>query len=242
MSIKLELKGYLQGAEKTTINLRKKLKSICENSAYSEEGKKQECNNILDKHYQYIDALKEQVSKTVEEKITSMDFENEKELAKRNKDKNYQSILLYNLKMLPLMKDGVSAEELKKRLSIFQDDPFAISALKSALSECSGMDRMLYISCIPEDTRANKKARLSDIGNTICGLLDRMKIEIKERAFENGFSIERDIARTPYVYATLDYLDACNDDCTVYDANKHAISNTPRETITNFNFGFTHAD
>lgn len=225
MTIKSELKAYLQGAEKNTINLRYDLKNVCENAAYSPEGKKQKCNDILEKHYKYIEALQAQVNKTIQEKLLSMDRESEKELEQRNTDPNYQNLLLSNLKILPLIKDEAAYGELKKRLSIFQDDPVAIAAIRTALSSNTGTNKLLYTSCIPEDTRTSKKERLVKLENTVCGLLDEMKIKINNRVFEQGDSVsERDVSKVPIISATLDYMAACNDDCTVYDINKHLYS------------------
>lgn len=228
MSIKTEFRAYLEGAEKETISLRETIKNVCTDPAYTTEGKKEKCNAMLEKHKRYLDELKRHIIITVQEKLSAMDQETEKDLAKRNSDLKYQNLLVSNLKILPLIKGGVSYEELKKRLSVFQDDPFAISALKAAISESKDIEKMCYIPCLPEDTRETKKEQLKKLESTLCELLDEMSLRINSSAFEEcGTGIERDISKIPIISSTLDYISACNADCTVYDLDRHM--NTQKE-------------
>lgn len=65
-----------------------------------------------------------------------------------------------------------------------------------------------------------------------------MIVRVAETAYIDtaGETIARDISRPAIISSTLDYIDACNDDCTIYDRNKMKVSGFNPEEAFNFNF------
>lgn len=232
-SYKSYLRDTLLEADKETVLTRDKIKQTCGFVDYSAQGKKKKCSELLKKHNEYLEKKIRAVEGEKTKKLSDMEAAAKKELEHKNTDPDYQSILASTLNILPLLGE-VSDEEIMERLLIFQDDPFAISALKAVVMPKDGTTRMRLMACIPDDTRSEKRERLIKTTNTVMRLLDQMKLRINEpvynyNAVDDGEDIiNRNISKMPVICSTLDYIDACNDDCTEY---------YPEKQVNTYEFG-----
>lgn len=239
MSIKNEFKSILKGAETKNLELAKKIKEICLSKTYTGEGKRKKVKELTEEMQRYIAAQQNQVVKMADEKIEQLEKEERANLDARYNNPTYQGTLKNTLGIIQYISGEGDQErnELTRRLLMFQDDPVAIAAIKGAI----GKNRALF-GCIPEDNRGKRQEQLAKLKNTMVNLLEEMIVRVAETAYVDtaGETIARDISRPAIISSTLDYIDACNDDCTIYDRNKTKVGGANTGMAFDFNFRRRH--
>lgn len=174
-----------------------------------------------------IAAKSETVKKMVSDKIKSMEAYAEMIQRERDKDPEYQSLLATTLSLLPTLAD-LPAEDLKKRLAPFNEDPVARHAIEAALRNArsaaagkNGYNIMFNMDVLPVYTLPEKIERLKKLERTMLTQLNDMGLEVDKMAVLYNHVTPQNIKRLPFYTATADYIRACNDDCTEYFPENH---------------------
>ena len=226
MSIKTTYISYLKSTKERSEKAREKIVNICISDKYTESEKRRQSEEILIELSKNLSTIKDLVEKDAKIKIESLDKEEQEALKRKNSNIEYQMSLNAAMLTLPLVLENVSTEDLKKRLVIFEDDPIAIEALRKAANidpanfELVGkLDEIL-----PENMRGKRQNTIRSITNMVKGLIEEMQIKVGENAYSATNAPETlkvDISYPALIGYTIDYITACNDDCTVYYPEKH---------------------
>ena len=93
---------------------------------------------------------------------------------------------------------------------------------KDAFEEFAGKggDALRYMDAIPADNRGKRQATLRKLENTMYDLLDGLTLEmplhgLDEQGLQDTFT-PRDIPAPVAINSTIDYMNRCNEDCTVF--------------------------
>lgn len=244
MSMKTLLTEALNSSSAECSRIRKLILEVNSSTELTFTGKKNYIEKYQAELARFISGKQEEVKKAVETKIASMDAYYSTILKERNSNANYQTLLASQVQLLPSMIGNVSAEELKERLSMFEDDPFAISALKAAVQSVprgtgSQINYLSMLDILPRDTRAEKKETLTKLAETVNNLLEEMNVKAAPAYSRNTNADTYAMVSGPSpIGSTLDYIDACNDDCTVYDRDKHFAKFRPTQDGENMSMAF----
>lgn len=226
MSIKTEFISILESTAKKGNDIRNQALRACQNPGLSYVGKQESIDRLQAEMKRYIDLQKEKVTKTVDTKIKSMEAYAEMIQRERDKDPAYQSLLATTLSLLPALADA-PAEDLKKRLAPFDEDPLARRAIAAALRNAAdgkkGYLSMPNMDVLPAYTLPDKVERLNKLKSTMFSQLENMQFKVEKWAFERDVVTEQHINRLPFYDATIEYMKACNDDCTEYYPEKFRV-------------------
>ena len=95
---------------------------------------------------------------------------------------------------------------------------------------------------LPENMRGKRQNTIRSITNMVKGLIEEMQIKVGENAYSATNAPETlkvDISYPALIGYTIDYITACNDDCTVYYPEKHeqvyAEKKTPNWLFSGYN-------
>lgn len=240
MTIKNSFIKILTNAFKRSTETREEILRICGDGNLTEEGKRNSVEKMQKELRDYILSEKAKVTEIVSDRVKNLDAYEAAVLKEKNTDVKYQSLLSNTLQILPVAVKRADPQDLKERLKMFSDDPVAISAIKETLeSSMNGHERLAYMGVIPTDSRGQKRKTIAKLSETMINLLDGMNISVQDRAYAENVDLNLYTVSSPApINATIDYINACDEDCTVYDREKHYTSIQSEEPSTAFNFGF----
>lgn len=220
MSIRSDFIINLEYAQKGYAERRERIIKTMNSDVYTIAGKRQKVQKIVDEQKAVTSKFKEQVRKTVADKVHFMDAEEKDRLEKRYADMSYRTALANSLDILKLCGDSVAPEDIREMLKMFDDDPMAISAIKRTVEGFAGKggDALRYMDVIPADNRGKRQATLKKLENTMYNLLDGLTLEmpihgLDEQGLQDTFT-PRDIPAPVAINSTIDYMNQCNEDCT----------------------------
>ncbi|MCR5775480.1 MAG: hypothetical protein K6G42_10390 [Lachnospiraceae bacterium] len=150
-------------------------------------------------HWSQITKDINEMATTISETATAAE---NKALSEKVGNIEYSSLLASTLSTLPYMAEA-DKEVLKQRLSVFNDDPIAISAIKQALPG-KGLE---WNSVLPIDTRGSKQETVSKITKTVLTHISNVYDELGNRK-------ARHTMIPAGIQSTLAYISTLNNDCT----------------------------
>ena len=222
MSIKNDFISALASAQKGYSERREKIIRTMNNDIYTVAGKRQEVQKIVDEQKYVTGIFKEQVKKTVADKVHFLDAEEKDRLERRYADMSYRTALASSLDILKMCGDSVAPDDIREMLKMFFDDPMAIASIKKTVEEFAGKggDALRYMDAIPADNRGKRQETLRKLENTMYDLLDGLTLEmpphgLDEQGLQDTFT-PRDIPAPVAINSTIDYMNRCNEDCTVF--------------------------
>ncbi len=248
MGIKKDFTRILKESAQKSDEAQKQIVGICTSSDYTESGKRNAAASIQKDMNAYLDRQRAAVNKAVQSKCEGLEAFEDLQLRKKNEDKEYQSLLASTLAILPEIAINADPEDLKNRLAPFADDPTAISAIKSVLEKTTAEQAepgrktlaMVNSYVIPENNRGKKAMQLQKLQKTMLDHLDNMTVNVGEKAFtsDDNSTVYGSVRGGSIISATLDYIAACNDDCTEFSGEQQQAGQS--DPGGGFNFGFSH--
>ena len=222
MSIRSDFIINLEYAQKGYSERREKIIQTMNSDAYTVAGKRQKVQKIVDEQKAVTGKFKEQVKKTVADRVHFLDAEEKDRLQRRYADMSYRTALANSLDILKMCGDSVAPEDIREMLKMFDNDPMAITSIRKTIEEFAGKggDALRYMDAIPADNRGKRQATLRKLENTMYDLLDGLTLEmplhgLDEQGLQDTFT-PRDIPAPVAINSTIDYMNRCNEDCTVF--------------------------
>ena len=222
MSIRSDFTINLEYARDGYSARREQIIKTMNSDVYTVAGKRQKVQKIVDEQKAVTSKFKEQVQKTVADKVHFLDAEEKDRLERRYADMGYRTALANSLNILKMCGDSVAPDDIREMLKMFDDDPMAIAAIKKTVEDFAGKggDALRYMDAIPTDNRGKRQATLRKLENTMNTLLDGLTLEmpahgLDEQGLQDTFT-PRDIPEPVAINSTIDYMNQCNEDCTVW--------------------------
>lgn len=222
MSIRSDFIINLEYAQKGYAERREQIIKTMNSDVYTVAGKRQKVQKIVNEQKAVTDKFKEQVQKTVADKVHFLDAEEKDRLEKRYADMGYRTALANSLNILKMCGDSVAPDDIREMLKMFFDDPMAIASIKKTVEEFAGKggDALRYMDAIPADNRGKRQETLRKLEKTMYDLLDGLTLEmpshgLDEQGLRDTFTAH-DIPEPVAINSTVDYMNRCNDDCTIF--------------------------
>lgn len=222
MSIRTDFSINLEYARNGYAARRKQIIDTMNSDVYTVAGKRQKVQKIVDEQKAITAKFKAEVESRVADKVRTLDAEERERQEHRYKDMSYRTALSNSLDILKLCGNTLKSGDVREMLKMFEDDPVAIAAIKKTFDAVAGKDgdALRFADAIPEDNRGQRQARLRKLENTMYNLLDGLTLEmpshgLDEQGLQNKFT-ERDIPEPVVINSTIDYMNQCNEDCTVW--------------------------
>ena len=197
----------LQQVQKETRGKIKAVRDKYDTGIITEKGCKEEIQKIRETCMNtHLNDLKTSVISRAGVEVDALTMEETRETRRRMKDIDYQQSLINTIQLLPFIAD-CSESELKERLSSFADDGVAIAALKKAASDNPNLSyeqRLRLAAALPTDSRGQRQATLEKLRDSVIRQIDEVYNGLSTPVEAKGFD------------SMLAYVDACNDECTVF--------------------------
>lgn len=226
MSLKSDFTAILQVCSNSYLSQREKIVKAMNNKDFSVTGKRHAVNNMIDAHNDIINRNRANIIEAVSRKVNALDTEEKEDLQNRYRDVNYRMALANTLDVLGLCAGNVVPEDMAALLSMFENDPMAITSIKKTIGEYSknaGQNMFSYAGIVPADNRGKRQERLKKVERTILNELDSLTLSIPTHGLDEETAKDtfdaHEIPTQPImseISSTIGYMSQCNDDLTVY--------------------------
>lgn len=200
-----------------------KVRAILGNPDLSPDGKERKIEAVRADLWEYLIRANAEIDEWGQEIIKKIDNDETYQLEKKTNNVEYASLLANTVAILPMAVDLCEVDVLKERLSVFENDPVAIAAIKTALSVkytdkdakpgriSDDYGRSFYNSFfIPEDNRGMRQEHLRMVLDSVSKYINTVNESIKGSQKSGGFS------NTAVLEGAISFLERCNDDCTAH--------------------------
>lgn len=207
-----------------------RMECIAADSDYTTSGKCDRMNTCIEQYHNDIITIVTPVLESIKNNIESITDEENKILLKKRASSDYAVTLDSTVNILADNAKNLSDDDIKATVSIFNNDPLAVQAIKKALKG-SGKDWIL-----PEDTRGTRQEYLKKTEVSLRSAVEMLaSVTYNEEGFTGSTKVnDFYISNQALVMFDMAFVESLNDDCT---GKRHEQSEKPENT--DFGFDFT---
>lgn len=225
MSMKTSFTIDMNHAANSYSSCRDEIIKAMNNKDYSVSGKKNAIQNIIGRHNDLVNRYRADIIKAVTDKVSFLDGDEKETLQRRYRDTSYRAALSNTLDVLKLCAGTVAPDDMAAMLSMFENDPMAITAIQKTIENYAreaGQNQFSYTGVIPADNRGKRQERLRKLETTLLHELDGLTLEMpahgldEETAKDTFDPHEIPMQIVLEVNSTIDYMNHCNPDLTEY--------------------------
>lgn len=218
MSIKSRTIKAIKDAATEYAKAAGKVAEINKNEMLSAAGKFHEAHQIEELFTAYIENATQEYSSFMIEAIKAVGQTEATQQAERYKDPKYNQALDSIIKQIPYTADVVSTLDMKERLAMFENDSFAASMIKKALTD-AGYNLSDIQKVMPPNTRGMASEILKAVSDQtkyyMLRALDELRAEIANVRI--NYPVGHQFLHEAYgvtVDSYIAYLDGLNEDAT----------------------------
>lgn len=195
-----------------------KVADINKNELLSTAGKFHEANHVEEQFNDYIVNATQEYDSFMDEAIKAVGLVEATQQAKRYQDPGYNQALNSVIQQIPYTVGAVSTLDMKERLALFENDSFAASMIKKALTD-AGYNLSDIQKVMPPNTRGMASEILKAVSDQtkyyMLRALDELRAEIANVRI--NFPVGHQFLHEAYgvtVDSYIAYLDGLNEDAT----------------------------